>query len=272
MVEEEYEEDEKEIKWLSESYVCYNCKDELYLCDHAEWLCHTCEDSKDPAEFESYPGGGLSPGGVATLLNGVKNSKFIPSELEESDGRVRLLNGNKQDKNQCNLWAINADLYSSDALVNQIVQHNPVFLLPYDHKIKVEQKLDGICYPPIVSLNGRRQISARENHSVIPEEWRNSGPWEERNPTLLCSLLSLKTELFANNNKSNVVAMLVFGSGLCSDISWIPRALRVNGSPITDILFFHNDSNDFRDECLSFPTISDSVRKSYNNYGISRKR
>ena len=245
MVEEEYEEDEKEIKWLSESYVCYNCKGELYLCHHAEWLCHTCEGSKDPAKFESYQGGGLSPGGVSTLLKGVKNSKFIPSELEESDRRVRLLNGNKRDKSECNLWAINADLYSSDALVNQIVQHNPVFLLPYGHKKKLAIKLDGICYPPIVSLNGRRQISSWQNHSVIPEEWRNSGTWNERNYYLLCSLLSLKTELFTNNNNSNVVAMLVFGSGQYSEISWIPGALRANWSPITDILFFHIDPCDF---------------------------
>ena len=216
MVEEEYEEDEKELKRLSESYVCYNCKNELYLCDHAEWLCHTCEDSKDPAKFESYQGGGLSPGGVATLLKGVKNSKFIPSELEESDGRVRLLNGNKQDKNQCNLWAINADLYSSDALVNQIVQHNPVFLLPYDHKIKVEQKLDGICYPPIVSLNGRRQISTWENHSVIPEEWRNSGTWNERNHYLLCSLLSLSKELMKRIIKKFFLINTVLTFGSCS--------------------------------------------------------
>ena len=272
MVEEEYEDDEKEVKRLSESYVCYNCKDELYLCHHAEWLCHTCEDSKDPAEFESYPGGGLSPGGVATLLKGVKNSKFIPSELEESDGRVRLLNRKKRDKSECNLWAINADLYSSDALVNQILQHNPVFLLPYGHKKKLTKKLDGICYPPIVSLNGRRQISTWENHSVIPEEWRNSGTWNERNHYLLCSLLSLSKELMKRKNNSNVVAMLVFGSGKCSDISWIPRSLRVNRSPITDILFFHIDSNDFSDECPSLPSISDKVRESYKNYGISRKK
>ena len=244
MVEEEYEEyedDEEEmIKSLNESYICYNCKSDLYLCSHANWLCHECENSSDPAIFESYPNGGLAPGGVATLLQGIKNSRFDPSELENSDGRVRLLNGNKQNNRECNLWAIQADMYSSDALVNQIVQHYPVFLLPYRHKKKLEKKLDGICYPPIVSLNGRRNISRWENYSVIPEEWRNSGTWNERNHYLLCSLLSLKTELFANNNKSNVVAMLVFGSGQYSEISWIPGALRANWSPITDILFFHN--------------------------------
>lgn len=64
--------------------------------------------------------------------------------------------------------------------------------------------------------------------------------------------------------------MLVFGSGQCSDISWIPRALRVNWSPITDILFFHIDSNDFNDECPSLPDPFDKVRESYNNFGISR--
>jgi len=251
MVEEEYEgyeDDEEEmIKCLDESYMCYNCKSNLYLCSHANWLCHVCESSPDPAIFESYPNGGLSPGGVATLLKGIKNSRFNPSELENSDGRVRLMNGNKQNNRECNLWAIEADMYSSDTLVNQIVNHKPVFLLPYNHKIKLEDKLDGIIYPPIVSLNGRQNISRWDNYSVIPEEWKNSGTWNERNHYLLCSLLSLKKELFANNNKSNVVAMLVFGSGQYSEISWIPRTLRANRSPITDILFFHIDSIDFSD-------------------------
>jgi len=247
MVEEEIEVENKQIiERLEDSYICYNCKNEISLCSHAYWLCHNCEDSSDPAKFESYPNGGLSPGGIATLLKGVKNSKFIPSELKHSNGRIRLLNRDKKNSNrECNLWAINADLYSSDTLVNQILQHKPVFLLPYNHKIKLENKLEGVIYPPIVSLNGRQQISRWENYSVIPEEWRNSGTWNERNHYLLCSLLSLKTELFANNNKSNVVAMLVFGSGQYSEISWIPRALRANWSPITDILFFHVDSSDF---------------------------
>jgi len=40
---------------------------------------------------------------------------------------------------------------------------------------------------------------------------------------------------------------LVFGSGQYSEISWIPRALRANGSKITDILFFHIDSGDFNE-------------------------
>ena len=70
-------------------------------------------NEKDPAVFEGYPNGGLSPGGVATLLKGIKNSKFDPSELENSDGRVRLLNGNKQNNTECNLWAIEADMYLS---------------------------------------------------------------------------------------------------------------------------------------------------------------
>ena len=59
--------------------------------------------------------------------------------------------------------------------------------------------------------------------------------------------INLKKVLFANNNRSNIVAMLVFGSGQYSEISWIPRVLRANGSSITDILFFHIDSNDFND-------------------------
>ena len=93
MVEEEIEvENIQIIERLEDSYICYNCKNDLSLCSHAYWLCHNCEDSSDPAKFESYPNGSLSPGGVATLLKGVKNSKFIPSELEESDGCVRLLN------------------------------------------------------------------------------------------------------------------------------------------------------------------------------------
>ena len=253
MVEEEIEVENKQIiERLEDSYICYNCKNDLSLCSHAYWLCHNCEDSSDPAKFESYPNGGLSPGGIATLLKGVKDSKFIPSELEHSNGRVRLLNRNKENR-ECNLWAIEADMYSSDTLVKQIVNHKPVFLLPYNHKIKLEKKLDGIIYPPIVSLNGRQKISRWDNYSVIPEEWKNSGTWNERNHYLLCSLLSLKKELFANNNKSNVVAMLVFGSGQYSEISWIPGALRANWSPITDILFFHIDSSDF------------SIRHNYHN-------
>jgi len=251
MVEEEYEEyenDEEEmIKWLDESYICFNCKTDLYLCNHTTWLCHTCENEKDPAIFESYPDGGLSPGGVATLLKGIKNSRFDPSELENSDGRVRLLNGNKQNNRECNLWAIEADMYSSDSLVNLIINHKPVFLLPYNHTIKLKTRLDGIIYPPIVSLNGRRNIASWQNYSVTPQEWRNSGNWYERKPYLLNSLLNLKKVLFANNNRSNIVAMLVFGSGQYSEISWIPRVLRANGSSITDILFFHIDSNDFND-------------------------
>jgi len=275
MVEEEYEEyeddDEEMIKWLHESYICFNCKTDLYLCKHATWLCHTCENEKDPAIFEGYPHGGLAPGGVATLLKGIKNSRFDPSELENSDGRVRLLNGNKQNNRECNLWAIEADMYSSDALVNQIINHKPAFLLPYNHTIKLKTRLDGIIYPPIISLNGIGNIASWQNYSVGPGVWRNSGNWSERNHYLLCSLLGLSKELMKRKNKSNVVAMLVFGSGQCSDISWIPRALRVNWSPITDILFFHIDSNDFSDECLSLPSISDRVRESYNNYGVSRR-
>ena len=158
MVEEEYEEyedDEEEmIKRLDESYICYNCKSDLYLCSHANWLCHECENSSDPAIFESYPNGGLAPGGVATLLKGIKNSRFDPSELENSDGRVRLLNGNKQNNRECNLWAIEADMYSSDSLVNLIINHKPVFLLPYNHTQRLKKRLDGIIYPPIISLNG----------------------------------------------------------------------------------------------------------------------
>jgi len=250
MVEEEIEVENKQIiERLEDSYICYNCKNDISLCSHAYWLCHNCEDSSDPAKFESYPNGGLSPGGIVTLLKGVKDSKFIPSELKHSNGRIRLLNRDKKNSNrECNLWAINADLYSSDTLVNQILQHKPVFLLPYNHKIKLENKLEGVIYPPIVSLNGRQNISRWGNYSVIPEEWRNSGTWNERNHYLLCSLLSLKTELFANNNKSNVVVMLVFGSGQYSEISWIPRSLRANWSPITDILFFHIDTCDFIDK------------------------
>ena len=247
MVEEEIEVKNKQvIERLEDSYICYNCKNDLSLCSHAYWLCHNCEDSSDPAKFESYPNGGLSPGGIATLLKGVKDSIFIPSELEHSNGRVRLLNRNKKNR-ECNLWAIEADMYSSDTLVNQIVNHKPVFLLPYNHKIKLEKKLDGIIYPPIVSMNGRGFVSSWKNYSVIPEEWRNSGNWNERNHYLLTSLLSLKKVLFANNNRSNVVCMLVFGSGRYSEISWIPRALRSFGSNITDLLFFHIDSNDFND-------------------------
>ena len=143
MVKQENEVENKQIiERLEDSYICYNCENEISLCSHAYWLCHNCEDSSDPAKFESYPNGGLSPGGVATLLKGIKNSKFIPSELEYSDGRVRLLNRNKKNR-ECNLWAIEADMYSSDTLVNQIVNHKPVFLLPYNHKIKLEKKLDG---------------------------------------------------------------------------------------------------------------------------------
>ena len=178
---------------------------------------------------------------------------------------VRLLNGNKQDIFECKLWAINADLYSSDSLVNMIINHKPVFLLPYTHTQRLKKRLDGIIYPPIISLNGIGNIASWQNHSVSPGVWKNSGTWNERKPNLLCSLLSLSKELMKRKNKSNVVAMLVFGSGQCSDISWIPRALRVNWSPITDILFFHIDCNDFSDECLSLP---DRVRESYNNYGI----
>ena len=159
--------------------------------------------------------------------------------------RVRLLNGNKQDKSECNLFAIHGDMYSSDSLVNLIINHKPVFLLPYNHTIKLKTRLDGIIYPPIVSMNGRGFVSSWKNYSVIPEEWRNSGNWDERNHYLLSSLLSLKKVLFANNNRSNVVAMLVFGSGQYSEISWIPEALRANGSKITDILLFHIDSSDF---------------------------
>ena len=251
MVEEEYEEyeddEEDMINWLDGSYVCFNCKADLYLCNHATWLCHTCENEKDPAVFEGYPNGGLSPGGVATLLKGIKNSKFDPSELENSDGRVRLLNGNKQNNTECNLWAIEADMYSSDPLVNLIINHKPVFLLPYNHTIKLKTRLDGIIYPPIVSLNGRRNIASWQNYSVIPQEWRNSGNWDERNHYLLCSLLSISKKIMKRKNQSNVVAMLVFGAGQCSEISWIPRALRANGSKITDLLFFHIDSNDFND-------------------------
>ena len=250
MVEEEYEEyednDEETIKWLNESYICYNCKSDIYLCSHANWLCHNCENSSDPAIFESYPNGELSPGGIATLLSGVKNSKFVPSELEHSNGRVRLLNKNQTNSRECNLWAIEADIYSSDALVNQIINHKPAFLLPYNHTIKLKTRLDGIIYPPIISLNGRRNIASWQNYSVIPEEWQNSGNWDERNHYLLRSLLSLKKVLFANNNRSNVVAMLVFGLGQYSEISWIPGALHANGSSITDILFFHIDSSDFK--------------------------
>ena len=66
MVEKEHE--EEMIKRLDESYICYNCKSDLYLCSHANWLCHECENSSDPAIFESYKTGGLSSGGVATLL------------------------------------------------------------------------------------------------------------------------------------------------------------------------------------------------------------
>ena len=245
---EEYEDNEKEmIKWLSESYICYNCKSDLYLCSHAYWLCHECENSSDPAVFESYPDGGLSPGGIATLLSGVKDSKFIPSELEHSNGRVRLLNRGKNSNRECNLWAVEADMYSSDTLVNLIINHKPVFLLPYNHTIQLKTSLDGIIYPPIVSLNGRGFVSSWKNYSVIPEEWRNSGNWNERNHYLLSSLLSLKKVLFANNNRSNVVCMLVFGSGRYSEISWIPRALLSFGSNITDLLFFHIDSDDFND-------------------------
>ena len=243
---EEHEDNEEEmIKCLNESYMCYNCKSDIYLCSHANWLCHNCENSSDPAVFESYPDGGLSPGGIATLLSGVKDSKFVPSDLEHSNGRVRLLNRNQIKSRECNLWAIEADMYSSDDLVNQIINHKPAFLLPYNHTIKLKTRLDGIIYPPIISLNGRRNIASWQNYSVIPEEWRNSGNWDERNHYLLCSLLSLKKVLFANNNKSNVVAMLVFGSGQYSEISWIPGALRANGSSITDILFFHKDSSDY---------------------------
>ena len=247
MVEEECDEEKKEIiERLDESYICYNCGTEIYLCSHDDWLCHTCENSSDPAKFESYPNGGLSPGGVSTLLKGVKNSKFNPSELEHSDGRVRLLNKNQKNSNrECNLWAIEADLYSSDSLVNQILQHHPVFLLPYNHTRRLKRRIHEKFFPPLVSLNGRRNIPSWKNYSVIPEEWRNSGFWEDRNHYLRCSLLSLKKELFANNNKSNVVAMLVFGSGQYSEISWIPKCLRTDGSPITDILFFHRDSGDF---------------------------
>ena len=223
MVEEEYEEyedDEEEmIKRLDESYICYNCKSDLYLCSHANWLCHECENSSDPAIFESYKTGELSSGGVATLLSGIKDKKFDPSKLENSDGRVRLLNGNKQDKSECNLWAIEADMYSSDTLVNQIVNHKPAFLLPYNHTIRLKTRLDGIIYPPIISLNGIGSISSWQNYSVSPGVWRNSGNWSERNHYLLCSLLSLSKELMKRKNKSNVVAMLVFGSGQCSDIS-----------------------------------------------------
>ena len=79
MIEEEIEVENKQIiERLEDSYICYNCKNDLSLCSHAYWLCHNCEDSSDPAKFESYPNGVLSPGGVATLLKGIKNSKFIP--------------------------------------------------------------------------------------------------------------------------------------------------------------------------------------------------
>ena len=249
MVEEEYEEEKKEIiERLDESYICYNCGTELYLCSHNYWLCHNCENSSDPAKFESYPNGVLSPGGVSTLLKGVKNSKFNPSELEHSDGRVRLLNKNQKNSNrECNLWAIEADLYSSDSLVNQILQHHPVFLLPYNHTRKLKRRIHEKFFPPLVSLNGRRNISIWENYSVGTAEWRNSGFWKHRGHHLRCALLSLKEELFANNNKSNVVAMLPFGSGQYSEISWIPRCLLSDRSPITDILFFHKDSDDFND-------------------------
>ena len=275
MVEEEYEEyednDEEMIKWFNESYLCYNCKSDIYLCSHANWLCHNCENSSDPAIFESYPDGELSPGGIATLLSGVKDSNFVPSELEYSNGRVRLPNRNQTNSRECNLWAIEADIYSSDALVNQIINHKPAFLLPYNHTIKLKTRLDGIIYPPIISLNGIGSIPSWQNYSVSPGVWKNSGIWPKRNPHLLCSLLSLSKELMKRKNESNVVAMLVYGTGQCSDISWIPRALRANWSPITDILFFHIDSNDFSDECLGLPSISDRFWKSYNNYGISRR-
>ena len=169
------------------------------------------------------------------------------------------------------LWAINADIYSSDSLVNQIINHKPAFLLPYNHTLRLKTRLDGIIYPPIISLNGIGSISSWQNYSVSPGVWKNSGFWPKRNPHLLCSLLSLSKELMKRKNESNVVAMLVYGTGQCSDISWIPRALRANWSPITDILFFHIDSNDFSDECLSLPSISDRFWESYNNYGISRR-
>ena len=190
--------------------------------------------------------------------------------MEHSNGRVRLLNKNQTNSRECNLWAIEADIYSSDTLVNQIINHKPAFLLPYNHTIRLKTRLDGIIYPPIVSLNGRRNIASWQNYSVSPGVWKNSGSWPKRNHYLLCSLLSLSKELMERKNESNVVAMLVYGTGQCSDISWIPRALRANWSPITDILFFHIDSNDFSDECLSPQSISDRFLESYNNYVISR--
>ena len=80
MVEEEIEVENKQIiERLEDSYICYNCKNDLSLCSHAYWLCHNCEDSSDPAKFESYPNGRLSPGGVARKRCDENNTKPIPS-------------------------------------------------------------------------------------------------------------------------------------------------------------------------------------------------
>lgn len=253
MVEEETEEEIEEenietIERIEDSYLCYNCKSEIYLCSHAYWLCHTCDSHADPARFESYPDGGLAPGGVATLLSGIKNTRFNPLKLEHSDGsNVRWLNRFDWRDGRCKIWGIKADLYSSDPLVDQIFHHSPVFLLPYNHTIRLERRLEGKFFPPIVSLNGRGFVSRRWNYLVRPAEWRNSGFWQGREKNLLNSMEELEYRLFANDNKSNVVAMLVFGSGKYSDISWLSRALHASYSRITDILVFYVDEDDFND-------------------------
>ena len=49
MIEEEIEVKNKQvIERLEDSYICYNCKNNISLCSHAYWLCHNCEDSWVP--------------------------------------------------------------------------------------------------------------------------------------------------------------------------------------------------------------------------------
>jgi len=248
MIEEENKvKNKKIIERFEDSYICYNCSD-LYLCSHNSlWVCHGCSEE---ATFDSYPYGGLSPSGISTLRNGINDSKFDPSELENSNsGRVVLLNKDRKNNTECKLWAVEGNIYDieSDSLINLITRHLPVYLVPYKKSIQLEKRFAGIVYPPIVSINGRGFLPAWRNHGVQPEEWINSGTWSARPHFLLSSLLQLEKELFANSNHQNVVIMLVFGEGKYSEIEYIPRALRSFGSSITDLLFIHKDPKDFND-------------------------
>tara|TARA_B110000263_G_C15264534_1_gene490472 strand:+ start:80 stop:775 length:696 start_codon:yes stop_codon:yes gene_type:complete len=140
------------------------------------------------------------------------------------------------------IWSIQGDIYdSNDIAILELIKFNPIFLLPYLHSVKFEER-SRKYNPIVVSINGQRQIHKSFNYGITPVPWINSGYWDARCHYLRLILGTISKQL---NGDRGVIVMLPFGNGKIRELRELVNELQKDHLTLEHIIIVTNDENDY---------------------------